>query len=102
MTSPDDKNGTPPLQPSIPASARTSAVSAPVLRHPRALVPVLVSLGMLVAVVSSLGAPLIPTIAAEDHVAVSTAQWALTVTMLVGAIATPVMGVSATARTART
>ncbi|MGW6353724.1 MFS transporter [Streptomyces sp. NPDC055092] len=71
---------------------RTSAVSAPALRHPRALVPVLVSLGMLVAVVSSLGAPLIPTIAAEDHVAVSTAQWALTVTMLVGAIATPVMG----------
>ncbi|MGY0020900.1 MFS transporter [Streptomyces sp. cg35] len=54
--------------------------------------PVLVSLGMLVAVVSSLGAPLIPTIAAEDHVAVSSAQWALTVTMLVGAIATPVMG----------
>ncbi|WP_018529037.1 MULTISPECIES: MFS transporter [unclassified Streptomyces] len=65
---------------------------ASALRHPRALVPVLVSLGMLVAVVSSLGAPLIPTIAAEDHVAVSTAQWALTVTMLVGAIATPVMG----------
>ncbi|WP_343244847.1 MFS transporter [Streptomyces sp. SID14478] len=61
-------------------------------RHPRALVPVLVSLGMLVAVVSSLGAPLIPTIAAEDHVSVSTAQWALTVTMLVGAVATPVMG----------
>ncbi|MEV0093829.1 MFS transporter [Streptomyces sp. NPDC050738] len=71
------------MQPSIPASA---------LRHPRALVPVLVSLGMLVAVVSSLGAPLIPTIAAKDHVPVSTAQWALTVTMLVGAVATPVMG----------
>ncbi|MZD03538.1 MFS transporter, partial [Streptomyces sp. SID5785] len=47
---------------------------------------------MLVAVVSSLGAPLIPTIAAADHVSVSTAQWALTVTMLVGAVATPVMG----------
>ncbi|MFF4833404.1 MFS transporter [Streptomyces sp. NPDC001315] len=69
-----------------------SAASAPTLRHPRALVPVLVSLGMLVAVVSSLGAPLIPTIAAEDQVSLSTAQWALTVTMLVGAIATPVMG----------
>ncbi|WP_338703198.1 MFS transporter [Streptomyces sp. Q6] len=71
------------MQPSISASA---------LRRPRALVPVLVSLGMLVAVVSSLGAPLIPTIAAQDHVSVSTAQWALTVTMLVGAVATPVMG----------
>ncbi|WP_307804830.1 MFS transporter [Streptomyces sp. VRA16 Mangrove soil] len=79
------------MQPSIPAPTTTDPV-APVLRHPRALVPVLVSLGMLVAVVSSLGAPLIPTIAAEDHVAVSTAQWALTVTMLVGAVATPVMG----------
>ncbi|MEV1024922.1 MFS transporter [Streptomyces sp. NPDC050264] len=80
------------MRPSIPAPAPTPSATAPVLRHPRALVPVLVSLGMLVAVVSSLGAPLIPTIAAEDHVGVSTAQWALTVTMLVGAIATPVMG----------
>ena len=34
----------------------------------RALVPVLVFLGMVVAVVSSLGAPLIPTLAATDHV----------------------------------
>ncbi|MFZ3562588.1 MFS transporter [Streptomyces sp. BH055] len=88
MTSLDDMNGK-TLQPSISVPAPSPA---PPLRHPRALVPVLVSLGMLVAVVSSLGAPLIPTIAAEDHVAVSTAQWALTVTMLVGAIATPVMG----------
>ncbi|MFD8565732.1 MFS transporter [Streptomyces sp. NPDC059639] len=80
------------MQPSIPASVPTPDAAAPALRHPRALVPVLVSLGMLVAVVSSLGAPLIPTIAAEDHVSVSTAQWALTVTMLVGAVATPVMG----------
>ncbi|MFF1923911.1 MFS transporter [Streptomyces sp. NPDC058221] len=58
----------------------------------RALVPVLVSLGMLVAVISSLGAPLIPTIAAVDHVSVTDAQWSLTVTMLVGAVATPAMG----------
>ncbi|MFI7385531.1 MFS transporter [Streptomyces sp. NPDC049813] len=92
MTSVDDMNGI-TLSPSIPAPASTTAVpAAPLLRHPRALVPVLVSLGMLVAVVSSLGAPLIPTIAAADHVALSSAQWALTVTMLVGAVATPVMG----------
>lgn len=58
----------------------------------RALVPVLVSLCMLVAIISSLGAPLIPTIAAVDHVSVSDAQWSLTVTMLVGAVATPTMG----------
>lgn len=58
----------------------------------RALVPVLVSLGMLVAVVSSLGAPLVPTIAAEEHVSLNDAQWSLTVTLLVGAVTTPVMG----------
>ncbi|MFJ8755109.1 MFS transporter [Streptomyces sp. NPDC102441] len=58
----------------------------------RALVPVLVSLGMLVAIISSLGAPLIPTIADVDHVSVDDAQWSLTVTMLVGAVATPAMG----------
>ncbi|MEU6520266.1 MFS transporter [Streptomyces sp. NPDC046978] len=56
------------------------------------LVPVLVSLGMLVAVVSSLGAPLVPTIAAEEHVSLNDAQWSLTVTLLVGAVVTPVMG----------
>ncbi|MFB7286952.1 MFS transporter [Actinacidiphila glaucinigra] len=58
----------------------------------RALVPVLISLGMLVAVVSSLGAPLVPTIAAEEHVSLGDAQWSLTVTLLVGALVTPVMG----------
>ncbi|MGW4517345.1 MFS transporter [Streptomyces sp. NPDC004393] len=65
---------------------------APSLWQQRALVPVLVSLGMLVAIISSLGAPLIPTIAAVDHVSVADAQWSLTVTMLVGAVATPAMG----------
>ncbi|MFE0462760.1 MFS transporter [Kitasatospora sp. NPDC058965] len=58
----------------------------------RALVPVLVFLGTVVAVISSLGAPLVPTIATVDHVSLSEAQWSLTVTMLVGAVATPVMG----------
>jgi MFS family permease len=58
----------------------------------RALVPVLVFLGVVVAVISSLGAPLIPTIATVDHVPLAEAQWSLTVTMLVGAVATPVMG----------
>ncbi|MFF7636153.1 MFS transporter [Kitasatospora sp. NPDC008050] len=58
----------------------------------RALVPVLVFLGTVVAVISSLGAPLVPTIATVDHVSLSDAQWSLTITMLVGAVATPVMG----------
>ncbi|MGW3659689.1 MFS transporter [Streptomyces sp. NPDC005151] len=63
----------------------------PALRQ-RALVPVLVFLGAVVAVISSLGAPLIPTIATVDHVPLAEAQWSLTITMLVGAVATPVMG----------
>ncbi|MDH6135627.1 putative MFS family arabinose efflux permease [Kitasatospora sp. MAA4] len=58
----------------------------------RALVPVLVFLGTVVAVISSLGAPLVPTIAAVDHVSLSDAQWSLTITLLVGAVATPTMG----------
>ncbi|WP_460682972.1 MFS transporter [Modestobacter lapidis] len=58
----------------------------------RGLVPVLLYLGMLVAVVSSLGAPLIPAIAEANDVPVSSAQWSLTITLLVGAVATPVIG----------
>lgn len=44
------------------------------------------------AVVSSLGMLLVPTIAGAMDVTVSTAQWMLTVNLLVGAVATPVMG----------
>jgi MFS family permease len=58
----------------------------------RALVPTLVFLGMVVAVVSSLGAPMIPTIAAAQNVTLADAQWSLTITLLVGALATPTMG----------
>jgi MFS family permease len=58
----------------------------------RALVPVLVFLGMVVAVISSLGAPLVPSIAVAEQVPLSDAQWALTITLLVGAVATPVLG----------
>ncbi len=65
---------------------------APAMRRPRTLVAALVFLGMAVAVVSSLGAPLIPRIAAADHVSLSDAQWSLTITLLVGAVATPTMG----------
>lgn len=83
MTATDDRNDLPVLPISGPALSPW---------RQRALVPVLVSLGMLVAIISSLGAPLIPTIAAVDHISVSDAQWSLTVTMLVGAVATPAMG----------
>ncbi len=47
---------------------------------------------MLVAVVSSLGAPLVPAIADAEDVSLSDAQWSLTITLVTGAVATPVIG----------
>ncbi|MCW2539981.1 MAG: Major facilitator superfamily 1 [Frankiales bacterium] len=58
----------------------------------KALVPVLVYVGLLVAVVSSLGAPLVPSIATDYGVSLGTAQWSLTITLLVGAVSSPVVG----------
>jgi MFS family permease len=58
----------------------------------RATLPVLVSVAALVAIVSSLGAPLIPSIARSDGVSLSTAQWLLTAALMTGALATPAMG----------
>jgi MFS family permease len=58
----------------------------------RALVPTLVLAGLVVALISSLGAPLIPTIATDMGSSLSSAQWSLTATLLVGAVATPVVG----------
>src|SRR6202046_2826013 len=57
----------------------------------RLLVTTLVVSGSLRAVVSSLGAPLIPTLARADGVSLSTGEWILTITLLTGALATPVM-----------
>ena len=56
------------------------------------LVPALVYAALSTAVVSSLGMLLVPSIAHEMNVPVSTAQWMLTINLLAGAIATPVMG----------
>jgi MFS family permease len=61
-------------------------------RSPRALVAVLIFVGTVVAVISSLGAPLVPAIAAASQASLPDAQWALTITLLVGAVATPVVG----------
>lgn len=56
------------------------------------LAPVLVSMAWVASIVSSLGAPLIPTIAHRFHESLSTAQWSLTVALLSGAIGSPIMG----------
>mgnify|MGYP001241604413 CR=1 FL=1 len=56
------------------------------------LIATLVLLAALVGVVSSLGAPLVPRIAIDTGVSLTAAQWSLTITMLVGAMATPLLG----------
>ena len=58
----------------------------------RAFVPSLIVIGLVVSVVSALGAPLIPTIAREFHTTLATAQWSLTATLLVGAVVSPLVG----------
>ena len=58
----------------------------------RAVLPVLVAVSALVAVVTSLGAPLIPSIAQSDGVSLSTGEWVLTAALMSGALATPAMG----------
>lgn len=44
------------------------------------------------AIVSSLGAPLVPRIAETYDVTVLSAQWSLTATLVVGAVVTPILG----------
>lgn len=61
------------------------------IRH-RALVPVLIAVCTIVAVVSSVGAPLIPTVAQAYDVSFTGAQWSLTIAMLTGAVTVPVLG----------
>ncbi|MGW5649627.1 MFS transporter, partial [Saccharopolyspora sp. NPDC003762] len=58
----------------------------------RLLVPALVFIALVVAAVASLGAPLITSVATTFHVSLGSAQWTLTIALLSGAVATPVLG----------
>jgi predicted MFS family arabinose efflux permease len=58
----------------------------------RLLVPALVFIALVVAAVASLGTPLITSVATSFHVPLGSAQWTLTVPLLSGAVATPVLG----------
>ncbi|WP_433164834.1 MFS transporter [Kribbella sp. CA-247076] len=51
-----------------------------------------VFVGLVVAVVGSLGAPLITAVAEQYGVSLAAAQWTLTIPLLSGAIATPLLG----------
>ena len=74
------------------AAARTGRTTHARNRSDTLLVPGLIFVATVVALVSSLGAPLVPRIAQVQHVPVGDAQWSLTITLLVGAVATPLMG----------
>jgi MFS family permease len=63
-----------------------------VTRSERLLYPALVLLTTVTGVTGSLGAPLVPSVAAQEHVSLSTAQWILTGPFVLGAVAAPVVG----------
>ncbi|WP_169834681.1 MFS transporter [Nocardioides dokdonensis] len=73
----------------------------PTTAPPRALLPTLVLLTSITALVSSLGAPLVPTVAEAYDVRLTTAQWSLTAALLAGAVSTPVVGRFASGRLRR-
>ncbi|WP_277455258.1 MFS transporter [Janibacter sp. DB-40] len=62
------------------------------MSSPGLLFTTLVLLTTITAVAGSLGAPLVPGIARDFDVSLTAAQWSLTLTMLAGAVATPVIG----------
>lgn len=72
-------------------TARDAVPASPEHRR-RMLLPTLVLVGCLAGVLTSLGAPLVPGIAADSHVSLGTAEWLLTVALLTGALSTPAFG----------
>ncbi len=58
----------------------------------RAMPGVLLFVVMVTGIISSLGAPLIPSISDDLGVSLSAAQWSLTATLLIGVVSSPVMG----------
>ncbi|WP_232676562.1 MFS transporter [Nocardioides sp. R-C-SC26] len=65
---------------------------SPTTAGDRRLLGTLALITTVTAVVSSLGAPLVPEIAATFDVPLVSAQWALTATLLVGAVCAPLLG----------
>jgi hypothetical protein len=60
----------------------------PVERQSRALTRTLLLIALVTAVVGSLGAPLITSVATTLGVSLDAAQWTLTIALLTGAVAT--------------
>ncbi len=70
----------------------STAIGDRTATNSRTLVLALTFIALVVAVVGSLGAPLITAVAGHFRVSLASAQWTLTSTLLAGAIATPVLG----------
>ena len=75
-----------------PRTARSASPSTDAYGMPRVLAAVVVFVSLVVAVVGSLGAPLITAVAEHYRVSLAAAQWTLTIALLSGAIATPLLG----------
>jgi predicted MFS family arabinose efflux permease len=56
------------------------------------LAAVLVFLAVESTAVASLGTPLLPAVQRAEHVSLAASQWTLTITLLAGAVVTPVLG----------
>jgi predicted MFS family arabinose efflux permease len=67
-------------------------VTVPNERYESRLSVTLILIAGMMSIITSLGAPLVTTVALSDHVSLSTAEWMLTATLLTGALATPIMG----------
>jgi MFS family permease len=98
----DDRIGLPDDVAQDRAKGRSAVPAAASLPAPRGLVATLVYCGLCTSVVGSLGALLIPTISEQQDVSRGTAQWVLTAALLVGAVATPVLGALSDRPTRRT
>lgn len=85
------------MQRATSTEAAVTATTPPSIRRaPRAsaryILPVLVFSALCMSIVSTLGTPMVPTISRELGVSLESAQWLLTVTLLVGSVATPIGG----------
>lgn len=68
------------------------ATAAPAARRGIPLPAALMFIALVVAAIGSLGAPLITAVAETYDVSLAASQWTLTITLLSGAVATPLLG----------
>jgi predicted MFS family arabinose efflux permease len=76
----------------VRAGAADRARAGRVAARPRVLVATLVFVALVVAAIGSLGAPLLTSVATTYRVSLAASQWTLTITLLTGAVAIPLLG----------